>query len=132
MTVLRRGPGWLSIRDSIISSFRKELAGSTYKRAGGVSSDAMRWLGRVLRTLMRSSKPPVWPPSNSTDELTPRFGVDRPRIIAATVGSFLTVFKERSTRGCTRRPGEAVGGNTPGRESVKQEREIKKKEAESE
>jgi hypothetical protein len=36
------------------------------------------------------------------------------------------------SRGCTKRPKELVGGNRAGRESVKQEREIKEKEAESE
>src|SRR5437660_9677572 len=36
------------------------------------------------------------------------------------------------SRGCTKRPEKPMGWNTAGRESVKQEREIKEKEAESE
>jgi hypothetical protein len=47
-------------------------------------------------------------------------------------GWYVEGFAIPTIRGCTKRPKELVGGNRAGRESVKQEREIKEKEAESE
>src|SRR5260221_58924 len=58
----------------------------------------MLWLGKVLLTLMRLSKPRGSPPLNSTGEPTRGSGVDLPRIIVTIANSFLIAFKERSTR----------------------------------
>src|SRR6266852_4758886 len=83
---------------SIRSSFPLGRAGSTCKRAGGVSSDAMLWLDRVLPTLMRLSRLLVSRQLSSTDAPNRGSGDVLPRIIATIAASFVIAFKERSSR----------------------------------
>jgi hypothetical protein len=69
------------------------------RRAGGASSAAMHWLGRVLPILMRSRKPPARPLCSSTGEPSHGSGAGLPRrAVTFVTFFFLIAFKELSSR----------------------------------
>ena len=85
-----KGACWLNLQEGWLGSV-------------GGSSAAMLSPGRALPTLMRLSRLLASRPLNSTGEPTLGSGGALPRITATTADSFLIVFKERSSRGCTKR-----------------------------
>jgi hypothetical protein len=79
------------------------MPGSICKRAGGGFFDAMRWPGKTLPIRERSIRPGVLPLLNSM--LVPGLGSGDglPRRLGIVGGSFVTAFKEQSTREKTRK-----------------------------
>jgi transposase len=67
------------------------------RRAGGASSAAMHWPGKVLPIPKRSNKPRVSRLRNSTGAPTRGSGDVLPRIIVTIADSFVIAFKELST-----------------------------------